>query len=120
VSDNGTSRVVLVVEDEWAICSLIVRELRSTGWDVVQTATAEGAIECLQAGRRIDVVFTDIKLAGALSGWDVAEQFRAVQPGMPIIYTGNLVDRSRGVAGSLFFEKPYRPVAIIEACEKLA
>ena len=55
---------------------------------------------------------------GALSGWDVAEQFRAVRLGMPIIYTsGNLVDRSRGVAGSLFFDKPYRPVAIIEACE---
>jgi hypothetical protein len=31
-----------------------------------------------------------------------------------------VVDRSRGVAGSLFFDKPYRPVAIIEACEKLA
>jgi hypothetical protein len=58
---------------------------------------------------------------GALSGWDVAKQFRAVRLGMPIIYTsGNLVDRSRGVAGSLFFDKPYRPVAIIEACEKLA
>jgi CheY-like chemotaxis protein len=121
VSYNGTSRVVLVVEDEWAVRCLIALELRSAGWDVLQVTTAESAIECLQGGRRIDVVFTDIQLAGALSGWDVADRFRAVRPDMPIIYTsGNAVDRSRRVADSLFFDKPYRPVAILQACEKLA
>ena len=40
----------------------------------------------LKAGQQIDIVITDIKLKGALTGWDVADAFRAVQPTMPVIY----------------------------------
>jgi CheY-like chemotaxis protein len=121
VSHSGTLRVILVVEDELVVRSLVALELRSSGWDVLETSTAEGAIEHLRLGHRIDVVFTDIRLAGPLSGWDVAEQFRAVRADLPVIYTsGNSFDRSRRVEGSLFFDKPYRTVAIVEACEKLA
>ena len=118
---SGTSRVVLVVEDEWAVRCLIAQQLRDGGWDVLQATTAEDAIKCLQRGDRVDIVFTDIQLAGVLNGWDVAEQFRAVRADMPIIYTsGNSVDRSRRVVGGMFFDKPYRPTAIVEACDKLA
>lgn len=121
VSHSGTSRVVLVVEDELLVRSLVALELRRAGWDVLETSTAEGAIEHLRLGHRVDVVVTDIRLAGRLSGWDVAEQFRAVMANLPIIYTsGNSFERSRRVEGSLFYDKPYRTVAIVEACEKLA
>jgi CheY-like chemotaxis protein len=82
-----------VVEDEWAVRCLIAQQLRDGGWDVLQATTAEDAIKCLQRGDRVDIVFTDIQLAGVLNGWDVAEQFRAVRADMPIIYTsGNSVD----------------------------
>jgi CheY-like chemotaxis protein len=88
---------------------------------VLQATTAEDAIKCLRRGDRVDIVFTDIQLAGVLNGWDVAEQFRAVRADMPIIYTsGNSADRSRRVVGGMFFDKPYRPTAIVEACDKLA
>jgi CheY-like chemotaxis protein len=120
VSLNGTSRVVLVVEDEWTVRDMIAHALRSAGWEVLETSTAEDAIALIQAGHRIDLVFTDIQLAGSLCGWDVAEQFRAVQAALPIIYaSGNSVDRSRRVAGSLFFNKPYRPEDVVEACHRL-
>jgi CheY-like chemotaxis protein len=121
VSDGDKSRVVLIVEDEWALRSLIALELRNAGWNVLQATTAEEAIKCLQGGHRVDVVFTDIQLGGLLSGWDVAEQFRAARPDVPIIYTsGNSVDRSRRVVDSVFLDKPYLPAAILDACEKLA
>jgi DNA-binding response OmpR family regulator len=106
VSQHGRLRVVLVVEDDWAVRNLIGIELRSAG--------------CLEAGHRIDVVFTVTQLPSRLSGWEVAEQFRAVRPDVPIIYaSGNSVNRSRAVAGSLFFEKPYRPADLVEACRRL-
>ena len=118
---HGTSPVVLVVEDEWLLRKLIAEELRTAGWEVLETSTAEDAIAYLQAGRRIDVVFTDIQLAGSLCGWDVAEQFRAARPDLPVVYaSGNAGDRSRRVAGSLFFEKPYQPTDVVEACRRLS
>lgn len=118
---SDTSRVILVVEDDWIVRDAIAHALRDAGWNVLETDTAENAITLIQAGHRIDLVFTDIQLAGHLSGWDVAEQFRAVQADMPIIYTsGNSVERSRRVAGSLFFEKPYLPAEVVDACRRLA
>jgi hypothetical protein len=57
---------------------------------VFESANAEGAIGLLK-DHRFCVVFTDIQLRGALSGWDVAEACRASQPGMAAIYTlGNV------------------------------
>jgi CheY-like chemotaxis protein len=118
VTSVDTPPVVLVVEDEWVVRDTIAHELRSAGWEVLEASTAEGAIGLLRHGtQHIDIVFTDIQLAGYLSGWDVAEQYRAVRPDVPIIYTsGNSVDRSRSVQGSLFFDKPYDPADVVQAC----
>jgi CheY-like chemotaxis protein len=120
VSVSGTSRIVLVVEDEWLVRQAIADELRTVGWQVIETSSAEAAIACLQAVNHIDVVFTDIQLGGRLSGWDVAESCRAVQPDVPVIYTsGNTVDRSRCVQGSMFLEKPYDCGEVVNACKLL-
>jgi CheY-like chemotaxis protein len=98
----------------------IASEFQNAGWRVLETASGEGALTLLQAGQRIDVIITDIHLAGYLNGWDIAEAFRAVNPNIPVIYeSGNSVDRSRQVPGSYFFSKPYDPDEVLEACNRL-
>ena len=121
VSLNGASRVILVVEDEWLVREVIVQALRDAGWQVIEASTAEDAIALTRIGHdHIDVVFTDIQLAGRLCGWDVAEQCRAARADFPVIYaSGNAADRSRRVAGSLFFDKPYDVVEVVTACARL-
>jgi CheY-like chemotaxis protein len=114
-----TARVALVIEDEWLVRDQIVGELTAQGWLVVGIATGEDALALL-ADHHVDVVFTDIRLAGSISGWDVAEALRAVKPGLPVIYTsGNAPDQSRRVAGSLFFDKPYDTAEVVRACHRL-
>jgi CheY-like chemotaxis protein len=113
----ASSIVVLVVEDDWMIREDVVDELRRAGLTVLETATAEGALELLQAGQRIDVLITDIQLAGHLSGWDVAERFRASHPDVGVIYaSGNSVERARQVADSVFVSKPFGVAALVDAC----
>lgn len=108
--------VVLVVEDEWLLREAIVEALKIAGWQVVEASSGEGALGLLQDKQRVDVLVTDIQLAGTLDGWDVAEAFRAAQPDIPVIYaSGNAGDRSRAVANSAFFSKPYRTAAIAAA-----
>jgi CheY-like chemotaxis protein len=71
----------------------------------------------LQHQRQIDVVITDIQLGDDLTGWDVAEKFRAERPNIPIVYTsGTSGDRRRSVPGSVFFRKPYRSWDILKVC----
>jgi CheY-like chemotaxis protein len=116
---NRASWVVLIVEDEALVREIIASGLRDAGWQVLEASSGESAILLLKSGQEIDVIFTDIQLAGALSGWDVAEQGRVSQAAMPVIYTsGNSVDRSRRVQNSLFFDKPYDALAVIDACHR--
>jgi CheY-like chemotaxis protein len=112
--------VVLVVEDEGLVRYQIAEALRDVGWVVIEASSAEHAIRVLKSAQQIDVVFTDIQLAGALSGWDVAEHGRSVQAALPVIYaSGNSVDRSRRVVDSLFFDKPYVTSDVVDACSRI-
>src|SRR5690349_17485997 len=112
--------VLLLVEDEALVRVEIARALRDAGWDVIETGSGKHAVVFLQSGQQIDVIFTDIQLQGDLTGWDVAEAGRASRAKMPVLYTsGNAVNRSRRVQGSLFFEKPYDCIEVVKACRRL-
>jgi CheY-like chemotaxis protein len=116
---QATSRLALVVEDEWLVRANIVSELRERGWTVVDTATGEDALALL-AGGEVDVMLTDIQLAGPMNGWDVAHAARSAKPDLPVIYaSANASDPLRRVEGSLFFSKPYDPADVVAACHLL-
>jgi len=116
------SGVILVVEDEWLLRDDVAGELRRAGWDVLEASTGEGALKLLKDyDDQIDIVFTDIQLAGYLSGWDVAEAFRAKFPKRLVIYaSGNSFDRRRRVSNSVFFRKPYRAGEVVASCRRSA
>jgi hypothetical protein len=58
-------------------------------------------------------------LLSAFLHWaGIAPSLRAADPKVPVLYTsGNCNDRERQVSNSLFFDKPYRPAAILSAIE---
>jgi CheY-like chemotaxis protein len=118
---NGSDTLVaLLVEDEWLVREEIADALRAGGWCVFEAASGESALAFLRSGQHIDVVITDIQLAGELTGWDVAEEFRAARPDIPVIYaSGNSHENPRKVQGSVFFNKPYCTSDLLEACAGL-
>ena len=86
----------------------LAAEMERTGWRVVEASTGEGAIHELRNGQHIDLLVTDIRLAGYLNGWDVAEAGREINPSLPVIYaSGNAVDPMRMVKDAVFLSKPY-------------
>ena len=112
--------VVLVVEDDWMIRDNMVRALTHAGCIVLEAEDALDAISYLRGIRPVDLLFTDIKLRGAGTGWDVAEAYRVVRPDIPVIYTsGQSSDPRRRVDGSLFFDKPYVDGDVLQACLRL-
>lgn len=115
-----TTRVALVVEDEWLVRDIMVSELKASGWSVVEAATGEEVLALL-AANEVDVLLTDVRLAGSMSGWDVAHAVRAIEPLLPVIYaSANPSDAALRVEGSLFFSKPYLPEDVVAACDRLA
>jgi CheY-like chemotaxis protein len=114
------SRIAMIVEDEWLLREQIAEDLRQEGWQVVEASSGEQALSYVGAGRQLDLLITDIGLAGALDGWDVAQSCRSAMPDLAVIYTtANARDTSRVVAGSLFLGKPVRIAALLEICRSL-
>ncbi|NEU10685.1 response regulator [Methylobacterium sp. BTF04] len=118
---NATSAShILVVEDEPLLLEVVSADLEDAGFSVTQAATAEIAFALLLGGAAIDLLFTDIRLPGAMDGWQLAEAARALRPGLPIIYaTGFSQTAPRLAEGAIFFTKPYRAAAIIKAIRSL-
>lgn len=117
----ATAQTVLIVEDEFLVRLAASETFSDAGFDVVQADSGERAFEILSGGSHIDVVFTDIRLGGALNGWDVAEEARTTRPDVRVIYaSGNVVEPKRNVRGSQFFNKPYNPKSIVKACRRPA
>jgi DNA-binding LytR/AlgR family response regulator len=75
---DARARTALVVEDEALVRCLIVSLLQDHDWLVLEAGAGEDALDYLD--HPIDVVFTDIQLAGSLNGWDVAEAARKPIP----------------------------------------
>jgi CheY-like chemotaxis protein len=120
VNSKQQKPVALIVEDEWLVRVEIANEFQDAGWRVLETSTGEGALALLRQEQRIDVLVTDVQLTGYLSGWDVAQAFRAESADLPVVYTtSHAVDRSRRVPGSAFFDKPCNPSELLEACQGL-
>jgi DNA-binding response OmpR family regulator len=85
------TRTARVVEDEILIRMMLVAELEDCGWAVIQADAAEAAIAFLSS-HPVDVLITDIRLPGKLSGWDVADASRITKPSFPVIYASSHPD----------------------------
>jgi CheY-like chemotaxis protein len=96
-----------------------VEALAEQGFEVIEAETGEQAIElCKQ--KAADILFTDIRLPGAVTGWDVAEHCRNSNPDIPVIYaTGFNHTRPRPVPGSVWFQKPYRAEQVLAAIRSM-
>ncbi len=118
---NGPERpLLLVVEDEPLVRELVVLELEDAGYDVVQAEDGPAALAILEREPGVRLLFTDIRLPGGMTGWDIAEHARALRPDLPVIYTtGYSSEDLRLVAGAHFLKKPYRPAHVIAAISEL-
>ncbi len=106
----------IVAEDEWLMRIDIVEALEEAGFEVREVESAEDAL--LLIGEELPhILVTDIRLAGTLDGWSLAEAYRTAHPGGGVIYaSANVPLADRQVGGSFFFSKPVLMSALVDAC----
>ncbi len=111
---------VLIVEDEALLLDIVATEVEDEGFTVIRAMTAEAALHVLESPATIDVLFTDIRLPGAMNGWRLAEKARKLRVNLPIMYaTGYTDEGPTCLDRTLFFLKPYRIAAVIQAIRDL-
>jgi DNA-binding NtrC family response regulator len=93
-------RVCLVVDDEPAIRAYLKNILARANVQTLEASNAIQALRILQkAGTGIDLVVTDIEMAGEMDGVDLAHSVRNSHPSLPVILISG---RHDGVAGGRF------------------
>jgi CheY-like chemotaxis protein len=100
--------VILIVEDDVLIRAAAAQYLRGTGFDVVEAVDVDEAVTILRATKDVRVVFTDVKLAGTRTGFDLLEIIQRDFPEVKVLFTSGVVkpdDVAR--TGVPFIRKPY-------------
>jgi CheY-like chemotaxis protein len=113
-SSASSTPVVLIVEDEFLLRIDAVDMVKAAGFEVVEAANADEAIEILESRQDITVIFTDIQMPGSMDGLKLARAVRGRWPPIKIVATsGHLhVSETDLPEGGRFLPKPYSPVQV--------
>jgi len=120
---NEDVPVILVIEDEEALQSLVDDALTEGGFEPAIAASGEEAVTLLK-GRtgNYRALVTDISLRGRIDGWEVARQAREIDPQFPVVYMSGASAEdwaSRGVPNSIMLSKPFAPAQLVTAVSNL-
>ncbi len=115
--------IILIVEDDEAIQSIVEEALKDGGFETMIAASAEEAVTLLNSKTtNYRALVTDINLKGRMDGWEVAKQAREIDPAFPIIYMTGAAGAewaSRGVPNSILLHKPFAPAQLVTAVSQL-
>jgi CheY-like chemotaxis protein len=76
-----------VVEDERDLRTYTTEALRDLGYRVLEAADATAALEILEQHPEVELLFTDVVLAGGMNGRALADEVAQRRPGLPILFT---------------------------------
>lgn len=116
--------LILVVEDDRAIQSIVEEALEDGGFEPAVASSGEEAVTLLEGNEgKYRALVTDVNLGrGKLDGWKIAERAREIDPEFPIVYmTGDSADEwaSKGVPNSILLTKPFAPAQLVTAVSQL-
>jgi two-component system, response regulator PdtaR len=113
-----SNHAVLIVEDEVLVRLMIAEELRGAGYDVIEAATADEALDALAHISGVSLIITDIRMPGSMDGLRFARLVRTEYPATRILLTsGNFPNVAIDHDG--FFLKPYDPCKMIHHIKTL-
>ena len=115
--------VIMVVEDDQLIQSLVEDALSDGGFEPAISTSGEEAVTLIRGNRNhYRALVTDINLQGTMDGWEVARQAREIDPQFPVVYmSGASADdwASKGVPNSIMLSKPFAPAQLVTAVSNL-
>lgn len=115
---NPHRPIALVVEDDESQRSLVTTLLEESEMSVIQCESAEAAeLVMNKLGRAVSLLFTDVRLAGHMSGLELADKAKARYPGMTVIITSGR-DCPQVPKDTRFMPKPWNALDILTAAEK--
>ena len=112
-SDGETwpvARTVLVVDDQDVVRDVIRLTLEAAGYNVLEAASPNAAIDLVRLDGPIDLLVTDVVMP-EMDAFELADRIATEVPGIRILYTSGYTDA--GAEGP-FIQKPFTPAQLVE------
>jgi CheY-like chemotaxis protein len=105
---------VLLVEDDALIAEVVSTALAAAGFDVRLCPTADEALRRLRSGYRPDVVFSDVVMAGSLSGLELVDVLHRELPQLPVVLATGFAQSIPDPPPCILLTKPYSIERLVE------
>ncbi len=102
---SGKGERIMLVEDDAAVRDLLVRRLRSMGYEVVPVDDAVKALKVLPE-HDVDLLLTDVVLPGGIYGDKLAVQARELRPGLKVLFMSGYPKNAMDHLGQLGVDAP--------------
>lgn len=109
---SEASEVVLVVEDNPEVRELTLQRVEGLGYVAIEAENGAAAIRMLENGEDVQLVLSDIVMAGGVSGYDVARWIREHAPHIKVLlttgYAAEEAEAKPDAADVAILRKPYK------------
>lgn len=115
---RGGTETILVVEDNADVRRIVMRQLRSLGYRLIEAEDALAALAALRSDAGIDLLFTDVVMPHGMSGFDLGTEAKRLRPGIRVLFTSGFPGTSfpPDIAGGIpLLSKPYRKQELARA-----
>ncbi len=118
-ADARRAAKLLFVDDDFLISLSTTSLLEDLGHTVVTASSGAEALEVLRGGEPIDMMITDYAMPG-MTGLQLAEEARALRPGLPILLATGYADLPTKSGFELpRLNKPYQQMQLAEQIQGL-
>ena len=109
---EGGHETILVVEDDMAVQATVVDLLTGFGYRVLKADHARMALDMIEAGAVVDLLFTDVVMPGQLRSPELAKRAVAILPQLKVLFTSGYTQDAINHGGRLdpgvhLLSKPY-------------
>jgi CheY-like chemotaxis protein len=110
---HSQRQTVLVVDDSADVAEVTSSLFEHLGYETIYRESAEAALKLLEAGTKIDLVFSDIVMPGTIDGVGLVREIRSRYPNLPVALTTGYSDAAKAAPADLrILRKPFGTEAL--------
>lgn len=119
-STGTAGGTLLFVEDDPLVRESVAPALEGGGFFVIMAESADAALACLEAGTKIDVVFSDVVMPGTLNGIDLARTITTRFPQIKVVLATGYSENRISMPGVQVLAKPYDVADVLRLLQRAA
>jgi CheY-like chemotaxis protein len=119
-TDLGGHEAILLVDDNLTLRDVARHHLSGLGYKVGVAKDGPAALALLRSGEKFDLLFTDVVMPCGMTGFELAEAARRLQPSLRVLFTTGYADAVATIGNEVqgarhMLRKPYRRMELAEA-----